>query len=139
VYRASKDGHQNDQTTQIFGQVLKWSGKPVRKSRTTSNFKLQFEIKAARSRHANAIRGLHFDVANYRLMKRGEEPRAKTVFEHLHGLRDNIKEMASRPRFDQLKEKKLEVKKRPISSEERLCRLREKRRCGPSQGPDLDH
>lgn len=100
---------------------------------------LQFGIKAARSRHVNAIRGLHFDVANYRLMKRVEEPRAKIVFERLHGLRDNTKEMAARPRFDQLKEKKLEVKKRPISSEERLRRLREKRRCGPSQGPDLDH
>jgi len=78
------------------------------------HFKLQFEIKAARSRHANAIRGLHFDVANYRLMKRGEELRVKTVFERLHGLRDNTKEMAPRPRFDQLKERKLEVKKRPI-------------------------
>jgi len=74
------------------------------------HFKLQFEIKAARSRHANAIRGLHFDVANYRLMKRGEEPRAKIVFERLHGLRDNTKEMAARPRFDQLKEKNLKSK-----------------------------
>lgn len=42
---------------------------------------LQVEIKATRADHAQALRTLHFDAANYRLMKKGLEPRVRAAFE----------------------------------------------------------
>ena len=41
---------------------------------------LQKEINATRTKHAHALRALHYDAANYRLMHRGEEPKAKASF-----------------------------------------------------------
>ncbi|MEP6186326.1 relaxase/mobilization nuclease domain-containing protein [Roseibium sp.] len=41
---------------------------------------LQVEIRTARNRHAEVLRGLHHDRTNYRLVKRGLEPLEKKVF-----------------------------------------------------------
>ncbi|MEL6126800.1 MAG: relaxase, partial [Pseudomonadota bacterium] len=47
---------------------------------------LQLEIRAMRERHAEALRELHFDATNYRLMKRGQEPKTKPSFEQARPL-----------------------------------------------------
>ena len=41
---------------------------------------LQAQITAARNKHAAALRELHYDRTNYRLMRRGLEPRERKVF-----------------------------------------------------------
>lgn len=46
---------------------------------------LQTEIKAARSKHAEVLHGLHYDRTNYRLMLRGLEPMAKKAMSPLKG------------------------------------------------------
>ena len=101
---------------------------------------LQTEINAARTKHAQALRALYFDTANYRLMHRGEEPKAKTAFERLDTLRAEPKKQPERPRFDKLKERKPERQTRSTTSaQDRLRKLREQKREGPSHdGPDLD-
>lgn len=100
---------------------------------------LQTDIKAARSKHAHSLRELHFDVANYRLMQRGEAPKAKSAFERLDTMRRDDKRPEARPRFDQLKEVKAQPKKRPLSAQDRLQKLREQKRERPSHdGPDLE-
>ena len=101
---------------------------------------LQKEIHAARTKHAQALRALHHDAANYRLMRRGEEPKAKTVFERLDTLRTEPKKQPERPRFDKLKERKPE-RQTPSTTpaHDRLRKLREQKSDGPSyDGPDLD-
>ncbi|HCE23020.1 MAG TPA: relaxase, partial [Hyphomonas sp.] len=101
---------------------------------------LQKEINAMRTKHAQALRALHHDTTNYRLMRRGEEPKAKTAFERLDTLRAEPKKRPERPRFDKLKERKPERQTRSTTSaQDRLRKLREQKREGPSyDGPDLD-
>ncbi|WP_340149027.1 relaxase/mobilization nuclease domain-containing protein [uncultured Sneathiella sp.] len=100
---------------------------------------LQADIKAARSKHAQALRELYFDAANYRLMKRGEAPKAKSAYERLDTMRRENQRPQARPRFDQLKEVKPQPKKRPLSAQERLQKLRDQKRSGPSHdSPDLE-
>lgn len=99
---------------------------------------LQAEIKTARDKHAQALRALHFDAANYRLMQRGEEPKAKSAFERLDALRTEQTKPPQRPRFDRLTEKKPDAAKERMSSDERLKRLREQQKM-PPRGPEFDH
>ncbi|MEP4733332.1 MAG: hypothetical protein ABJY16_12415, partial [Parvibaculum sp.] len=100
---------------------------------------LQDEIKSTRARHAQALRALHFDAANYRLMERGQEPKAKAAFERLAAPRVKEAKGPERPRLDQPQERKAERPSRAPSTEDRLRRLRERKRKGPSRdGPDLE-
>lgn len=101
---------------------------------------LQTEIKTARSKHAQILRELHFDTANYRLMQRGEEPKPqpKSAFDRLDTMREQPAPDAKRPRLDRLTEKKPDAAKKRMSSDERLKRLREQQQM-PPRGPELDH
>ena len=100
---------------------------------------LQSEIKATRTKHAQALRELHFDTANYRLMQRGEEPKPKpkTAFERVDALREQPRPDTKRRRFDRVREKKPDEAKKRMSSDERLKRLREQQHM-PPRGPELD-
>lgn len=102
---------------------------------------LQTEIRTARDKHAQALRELHFDTANYRLMQRGQEPKPqptpKTAFDRLDAMRGQPEAMPQRPRFDRLSEKKPDAAKKRMSSDERLKRLREQQQM-PPRGPELD-
>ncbi|GAK34610.1 hypothetical protein JCM17846_28900 [Iodidimonas nitroreducens] len=102
---------------------------------------LQTEIKATRTRHAQALRELHVDTANYRLMQRGQEPKpqptSKTAFDRLDAMREQPEAMPQRPRFDRVNEKKPDAGSRRMSSDERLKRLREQQQM-PPRGPELD-
>lgn len=99
---------------------------------------LQLEIKATRSNHAMELQRLHFDVTNYRLMKRGEAPKPKAAFDRLEALSNKKPAKSQRPSFEQLTEKKTDAAKKWTSSEERLKRLREQQQM-PPRGPELDH
>ncbi|MBI1393599.1 MAG: relaxase/mobilization nuclease domain-containing protein [Alphaproteobacteria bacterium] len=100
---------------------------------------LQAEISTTRSKHAQALRDLHFDTANYRLMQRGQEPKPqpKTAFDRLDAMREQPKPDVRRPRLDRLTEKKPDAAKERMSSDERLKRLREQQQM-PPRGPELD-
>lgn len=96
---------------------------------------LQAEIKATRSRHAKALLDLHFDTANYRLMKRGEAPKPRAFFE-----RDNSPEpqlQTPRPFRPKVEEAKPKFRKESLSPKERLKWLREGK-LPPPRGPDLE-
>ena len=84
--------------------------------------RLHEAIKQTRNRHAQALRELHFETANYRLMRRGEEPQQKPSVERTPQKRE--------PRQAQTPEKpapKQRVPKRPEQSmQDRLDRLRTK-------------
>lgn len=63
---------------------------------------LQVEIVAARNRHAEALRGLHHDRTNNRLMMRGFEPFARKAFSPLKRVIDATAkvELSSKPVTD---------------------------------------
>lgn len=95
---------------------------------------LQVQIKGVRDRHAQTLRALHFDQANYRLMQRGEEPRAKPAFEHTKALQPDAVRTAP------AKEAERERKSPSRPHEERLRRLRarDRKRDDPSHGPEFE-
>ena len=113
---------------------------------------LQLEIRAMRERHAQALRELHFDAANYRLMKRGQEPKAKPSFEQSRPpipIRQANPEPQVQPeaqrqppieqnkeRLDKLRAKSIEKQRNHDRNVERLRRLRENRRDHQDRGPE---
>lgn len=113
---------------------------------------LQLEIRAMRERHAQALRELHFDAANYRLMKRGQEPKAKPSFEQS---RPPTPTQRARPetqpqpeaqrqtataqnkeRLDHLRSKSNDKQRNHDRNAERLRRLRKNRRDHQDRGPE---
>ncbi|WP_420412391.1 relaxase/mobilization nuclease domain-containing protein [Roseibium sp.] len=96
---------------------------------------LQAEIKVTRSKHAQALLDLHSDTANYRLMKRGEEPRpkAKSSFDRL----DDLREKAKQPKTRQTAIRHSEFERQPRSPGERLKRARERKQ-RQDRGPELE-
>lgn len=99
--------------------------------------KLQDEIKVARTRHAQALREIHFDATNYRLMKRGHEPKVRPSFERAKPASPQEPKDQDRLRLDQLREKTPEAAQHKDRTQERLRRLRENRRDPPSdRGPE---
>lgn len=108
----------------------------VLNAQLTERQALQSEINTTRTKHAQSIRELHFDAANYRLMQRGEEPRprSKTAFDRL----DTMREQPTRPRLDRVTERLPDAAEKRMSSDERLRRLREQQHM-PPRGPELDH
>lgn len=111
--------------------------------------RLQDEIKQARSRHAQALRALHFDAANYRLMQRGEEPRARPKFERAvpKPLPERVKpdekakaqlpENTMQARLDRLRSKSPNKPSPQRSASDRLKDLRDQKPRSP-RGPDLE-
>ncbi|WP_299810491.1 relaxase/mobilization nuclease domain-containing protein [uncultured Roseibium sp.] len=101
---------------------------------------LQAEITATRSRHAQALLDLHSDTANYRLMQRGEapKPRAKTSFERLEALREKSRQPESQRQSKPATQIKPKPKRQPLSPDERLKRLRERREQQRDRGPELE-
>ena len=115
---------------------------------------LQMQIRNARSKHAEILRELHYDRTNFRLMRRGLEPKEKRVFsppqtenrqnvEQQKGLA-TAKPVSAQERLDKLRsDQKLTAsrqgkpKKRPPSAKERLKRMQEDRNSKP-RGPDLE-
>ncbi|ALG91179.1 MULTISPECIES: relaxase/mobilization nuclease domain-containing protein [Actibacterium] len=98
--------------------------------------KLQDEIKAARARHAQALREIHFDATHYRLMKRGQEPKAKPSFEQTRPPSLQPPKDQNKVWLDQLREKTPEAARHEDRTQERLRRLRENRRDPPDRGPE---
>lgn len=93
--------------------------------------KLQLQIQEARNRHAERLRELHRDAANYRLVQRGEEPpKAKTAFERIEALR-------SKPAPQTSAERQKSQDREPLSARERIERLRKKGAERPPE-PDLE-
>lgn len=100
---------------------------------------LQDEIRNARTRHAQALRTLHFDTANYRLMERGHEPKIKSAFERLDAIREKGPMSAGIPHSDKRREQRTARPSRAASTSDRLDKLREGRKERPSRdGPDFD-
>lgn len=97
---------------------------------------LQDEIKATRARHAQTLREIHFDATNYRLMTRGQEPKARPSFEQAKPASLQPPKDQDRLRLDQLREKKPEAAQQKDRTQERLRRLRENRRDTPDKGPE---
>ena len=89
---------------------------------------LQQQIQQARNRHAERLRELHRDAANYRLMQKGEPPKAKSAFERLEELRSKPTPQAS-AEFQKTQGRE------PLSPKERVERLRKK---GPERPPEPD-
>jgi seryl-tRNA synthetase len=95
---------------------------------------LQSQIQQARSRHAERLHDLHRDAANYRLMQKGEQPKALTPQERLGSLRSE-----AAPQFTP----DVQPSQNPrqgISPAERLERLKQRTPLdkGSSRGHDLD-
>ena len=106
-----------------------------------------------RERHAQALRELHFDAANYRMMKRGQEPKAKPSFERSRPpipTRQTKPEPQPQPdaqrlasldqnkeRLDQLRAKSVDKQRNQDRQAERLRRLRENKDQKP-QGPEIE-
>lgn len=121
---------------------------------------LQTEIRATRAKHAQKLRSLHFDAANYRLMRRGEEPKAKPAFERSEKPRQEVRspptqqreqtppapqqskpeKAPERPLLEQLRAQRSTAPARPTkSAQDRLRSLREGKRDGPSRdGPEIE-
>ena len=89
---------------------------------------LQQQIQQARGRHAERLRELHRDAANYRLMQKGEPPKAKSAFER-------IEELRSKPTPQASAEFQKTQGREPLSPKERVERLRKK---GPERPPEPD-
>jgi hypothetical protein len=98
-----------------------------RRNRPSANRSKQ-QIQQARSRHAERLRELHRDAANYRLMQKGEPPKAKTAFER-------IEELRSKPTPQASAEFQKTQGREPLSPKERVERLRKK---GPERPPEPD-
>ncbi|WP_340149053.1 relaxase/mobilization nuclease domain-containing protein [uncultured Sneathiella sp.] len=99
---------------------------------------LQTEINVVRTKHARTLRELHFDTANYRLMKRGEMPKPKSAFDRLEAMREKSRDELTRHRFDRLKEQKPTAISQRNSTEDRLRKLREEQNGKSDHGPELD-
>jgi hypothetical protein len=101
---------------------------------------LQAEIKATRSRHAQALLDLHSDTANYRLMRRGEapKPKAKPSFERLEALREKSRQSETQRQSEPASQQKPKPKRQPLSPDERFKRLRERREQQRDHGPELE-
>lgn len=100
---------------------------------------LQDEIRSTRARHAQSLRALHFDAANYRLMERGHEPKIKSAFERLNAIREKGPMSAGIPDSDKRQEQRTARSGRAASTSDRLDKLREGRKeMPPRDGPDLD-
>ena len=100
---------------------------------------LQDEIRNTRARHAQALRALHFDAANYRLMGRGHAPKMKSAFERLDAIREKRPMSAGAPHSDDRQEGRAARSGRAASTSDRLDKLREGKRERPSRdGPDLE-
>lgn len=121
---------------------------------------LQSEIRAQRTKHAQKLRSLHFDAANYRLMRRGEEAKAKPAFERIETPRQEVRsppiqkreqttpapqqrkpqKAPERPLLDHLREQRSTAPARGTKSvEDRLRSLREGKKDGPSRdGPEIE-
>ncbi|MEM6413512.1 MAG: relaxase [Pseudomonadota bacterium] len=110
---------------------------------------LQEKIRDARATHAKEIRALHFDLTNYRLMKRGQEPKARPSFERTKpAIQQQAKapptpvqeQRTSDPRLDRLRsqQRPAEAKDNHPSPEERLERLRERKQTPPTRGPEFE-
>jgi len=99
---------------------------------------LQDEIKATRTRHAQSLRDIHFDATNYRLMRRGQEPKVKSAFQNAEPQKAPTPEDKNRMRLDQLREKTVPSAQRDESARERLQKLRENQRDAAPRGPELD-
>lgn len=90
---------------------------------------LQMQIRTARSRHAEQLRGLHKDAANYRLMQRGEAPKMREAFDRLSDLRhDNP--ARTNPQIPKTPDRQSR-----LSPQDRVERLRSSQR---KDGPDHD-
>lgn len=98
---------------------------------------LQGQIKATRSKHAKALLDLHSDTANYRLMKRGEAPKAKTSFDRLEAMKEQSRSQKPQVQQRQTTKRKPVSKRMPTLPNERLKRLREGEKT-PPRGPDLE-
>ncbi|WP_282091439.1 relaxase/mobilization nuclease domain-containing protein [Epibacterium ulvae] len=122
---------------------------------------LQAKITAARNKHAAALRELHYDRTNYRLMRRGLEPRERKVFAPTKPVpvkpqqppRDPHVEILKREQIAKAQDVQTRLDKlrrdhrgastskttetRRLTREERLRRLREERDNKP-RGPDLE-
>tara|TARA_R110001599_G_scaffold318163_1_gene527696 strand:- start:3082 stop:4479 length:1398 start_codon:yes stop_codon:yes gene_type:complete len=94
----------------------------------TERQSLQQQIQQARNRHADRLRELHRDAANYRLMQKGEPPKAKSAF-------DRLEELRSKPTPQASVEFQKAQGREPLSPKEREERLRKK---GPERPPDHD-
>ncbi len=97
---------------------------------------LQDEIRAARARHAQALREIHFDATNYRLMQRGQEPKARPSFEQTRPPSPQPLKDQNRHRLDQLRAKNAEDARHEDRTQERLRRLRENKHDSPDKGPE---
>ena len=84
---------------------------------------LQSQIKKARTGHTTALRDLHFDLTNYRLMKRGQEPKlrpqsqkpdrsAERVTPELNEAGQKPARAAQKNRLERLRERTIDPKKR---------------------------
>lgn len=96
---------------------------------------LQAQIREARNNHAQRLRELHRDAANFRGVSRGEPPKAPTPQERLDSLRAK-----AAPQFTP-EPQQSQKPRAPLSAKERLERLRQepkdKDRERPPE-PDLD-
>jgi hypothetical protein len=96
---------------------------------------LQAQIREARNNHAQRLRELHRDAANFRGASRGEPPKTPTPKERLYSLRAK-----AAPQFTPEAQQN-QKPRAPLSSKERLERLRQgpkdKDRERPPE-PDLD-
>lgn len=113
---------------------------------------LQLEIHAMRTQHAQALRELHFDSANYRLMRRGQEPKARLSFEQpgppiptSQGKPEPQPKPESqlqtpidqhKKRLSRLRSEPNDKQRNQDHQEERLRRLRENRHSHEDRGPE---
>jgi hypothetical protein len=91
---------------------------------------LQEQIRQARNRHAEQLRGLHRDAANYRLLQKGEPPKVKTAFERFSELR-------SKPAPQATPELQKRQDRAPLSPKDRFERLRRQGRERPPE-PEME-
>ncbi|TXG84728.1 MAG: relaxase [Sphingomonadales bacterium] len=109
--------------------------------------RLQQEIRGARARHAEQLKGLHKDAAHYRLMQRGEAPDAKEHAKAVAGREAHFRQQVGRidknallAAFNdgaapQSPEQRLEqLRTQSPSTSDKLARLRE-RKSSPRRVP----
>jgi len=94
---------------------------------------LQAQIQEARNRHAERLRELHRDAANYREMSKGETPKAPTTQERLQSLRTAVAPSIA-PATQHVEKSRAHP-----SANERLERLRQRPRdLGRARPPEHD-
>lgn len=111
---------------------------------------LQHTIRQTRSRHAEQLRQLHKDAANYRLMQKGEAPKLKEAFDRTQPVKpvpvaERPTSQTLTPAFNKAATPEIPAEPRPHlrpSAEQRLERLRQRRTRDPSRDrghePDLE-